>query len=134
MLVIVIVDFALLPWTSSHLWTAIPAVIIWGACGWGLLVPQQHRIVTIAPTLAPILLGLNNSATFLGTTMAGIVGAAGLQFVGGHNLGFIAAGLAGAALLVAELAARSIDAFNQRTDAREILAATPTGAAERENA
>ncbi|WP_158901748.1 MFS transporter [Burkholderia sp. L27(2015)] len=108
MLVIMIADFALLPWTSGQLWSAIPAILIWGACGWGILVPQQHRIVTIAPSLAPIVLGLNNSATFLGTTVAGLIGAAGLQVIGGHDLGFIAAVLATAALVASEFASRKI--------------------------
>lgn len=113
MLVIVMANFALLPWTSAHLWTTIPAVIIWGACGWGLLVPQQHRIAGIAPTLAPILMGLNTSASFLGTTAAGLIGAAGLQVVGAHELGFVAAVLTAAALVAAELTARKIIAFDR---------------------
>jgi DHA1 family inner membrane transport protein len=49
MLLFVIADFALLPWTSAHLWTAIPAIIVWGARGWGILVPKQHRIVGHRP-------------------------------------------------------------------------------------
>lgn len=110
MLAFVLADFVLLPQTSASLWTAIPAVLVWGACGWGTLVPQQHRIVSIAPPLAPIVLGLNNSATFLGTTAAGVIGALGIDLVGGDNLGFIAAALVAAALIVSEFAARSIAA------------------------
>lgn len=130
MLVFVIVDFALMPWTGAHLWTAIPAILIWGACGWGILVPQQHRIVTIAPSIAPIVLGLNNSATFLGTTMAGIVGAAGLQIVGGHKLGYVAAFLAAAALVVSELAARKIAAYDKRNSSNRNSVVAPAGAPE----
>jgi predicted MFS family arabinose efflux permease len=113
MLTVVIADFVLLPWTSASLWTAIPAVLLWGACGWGILVPQQHRIVAIAPPIAPIVLGLNNSATFLGSTMAGVVGATGIDLLGGDKLGFIAAFLAAAALIASELAARRIDRFDR---------------------
>jgi predicted MFS family arabinose efflux permease len=68
MLASVFAIFVLLPWAGASLWTAIPAVLLWGACGWGSSVPQQHRIVGIAPQIAPIVLGLNNSAVFLGTT------------------------------------------------------------------
>jgi MFS transporter, DHA1 family, inner membrane transport protein len=110
MLTFVLVDFLLLPWSSANLWTAIPAVLVWGACGWGILVPQQHRIVSIAPPLAPIVLGLNNSATFFGTTAAGIIGAAGIDLIGGHALAYVAAILVAAALIVSELAARKIAA------------------------
>jgi predicted MFS family arabinose efflux permease len=134
MLVIVIANFALLPWTSAHLWTTIPAVIIWRACGWGLLVPQQHRIAGIAPALAPILMGLNISASFLGTTAAGVIGAAGLQLVGAHALGFVAAVLTAAALVAAELAARKIVAFNQANASSQSPVAPPTSALERAKA
>ena len=47
-----------------------------------MLVPQQHRIVSTAPHIAPIVLGLNNSATFLGTTAAGVLGALAIPIVG----------------------------------------------------
>jgi predicted MFS family arabinose efflux permease len=110
MLAFVLADFLLLSWSSANLWTAIPAVLLWGACGWGILVPQQHRIVSIAPSIAPIVLGLNNSATFLGGTAAGIIGAAGIDAVGSHALGTVAAALVAAALIVSELAARRIAA------------------------
>lgn len=112
MLAFVFGDFMLLPWTGGNLWTAIPAILLWGACGWGILVPQQHRIVSIAPAVAPIVLGLNNSATFLGTTAAGIIGAVGIDVVGGHALGWIAAIFVAAALIAAELAARRIAAVD----------------------
>jgi MFS transporter, DHA1 family, inner membrane transport protein len=117
MLAFVIADFFLLPWTSGHLWSAIPAIIVWGACGWGILVPQQHRIVGIAPSIAPLVLGLNNSATFLGTTVAGIIGAVGIKVIGGNHLGLLAAALAAAALVAAEFAARRVDSANSRSAA-----------------
>jgi len=110
MLAFVLADFVLLSWASGNLWSAIPAVLLWGACGWGSSVPQQHRIVSIAPQIAPIVLGLNNSAVFLGTTAAGIIGAAGIEMLGGEKLGLIAAGLVAAALIVSEIAARKIAA------------------------
>jgi DHA1 family inner membrane transport protein len=127
MLIIVIADFALLPWSSGHRWSAIPAIVIWGACGWGILVPQQHRMVTIAPSLAPIVLGLNNSATFLGTTAAGLIGAVGLQWVGGPRLGWIAAVLAAAALFVAELASRRIDLVKRTGAPKATMTAASVG-------
>jgi predicted MFS family arabinose efflux permease len=104
----VLVDFALLRWTGSNLWTAIPAIVVWGACGWGTVVPLQHRLVRIGPPIAPILLGLNNSAIYLGTAGAGIIGAAGIQIFGGRYLGFIGAGFVAASMIVSELSARRI--------------------------
>ncbi|QWT19723.1 MFS transporter [Bacillus sp. NP157] len=110
MLVLVILDFALLPWTATHLATAVVAIAVWGACGWGILVPQQHRLVGIAPAVAPLLLGLNSSATYLGTTFAGLVGAVALRQLGPQALGWVAAAFAVAALVCAELSAARIEA------------------------
>ena len=110
MLTVLAIDSALMPWTSAQLWTAVPAILIWGAAGWGLLVPQQHRLVSLAPSIAPVLLGLNTAASFFGISAAGIVGAAGIEAVGHHNLGILGAALAVVAFVVAELAARRIAA------------------------
>jgi predicted MFS family arabinose efflux permease len=117
MLTLVTVDFILLPWSSAALWSSIIAIVVWGFCGWGMLVPQQHRIVGIAPTIAPVVLGLNNSATFLGTTAAGVLGAFGIDLMGVSNLGFLAAGFGAASLLFAELAGRAIHWTNLRREA-----------------
>lgn len=119
MLAFVFADFVLMPWAGANLWTAIPAILLFGACGWGILVPQQHRLVSIAPPIASILFGLNSCATYLGATAAGIVGAAGIPLLGGHNLGYLAAVLVASALIVSELAARKIVAFNQVTASAE---------------
>ena len=110
MLTILAVDSALMPWTGARLWTAVPAIAIWGAAGWGLLVPQQHRLVGLAPSIAPVLLGLNTAGSFFGIAAAGVIGAAGIRVVGAHNLGLVGAGLAAVALGVAELATLRIAA------------------------
>src|SRR5262249_11880443 len=76
---------ATLSWTSAALATAVVAIIIHGATSWGQLAPQQHRLVTVMPKAAPIVLGLNTSATYIGVASAGIIGAASLTFIGAHN-------------------------------------------------
>ncbi|NMO55389.1 MFS transporter [Actinoplanes sp. TBRC 11911] len=108
-LVIVAIDFTLLPLTNQHLATAVVALFIWGACGWAHLVPLQHRLVGVAPGHAPVTLGLNGSAIYLATAASGLTGAAGIGLVGVHNLGpfaliFLALGLV-ASLLSAKLIA-----------------------------
>ncbi|MDN5005640.1 MFS transporter [Bradyrhizobium sp. GCM10027634] len=112
MLTVLAIDSALMPWTSRELWTAVPAIAIWGAAGWGLLVPQQHRLVGLAPSIAPVLLGLNTAGSFFGISAAGVVGAVGIQVLGAHNLGIIGAGLAVIALIVAEFATTRIATAN----------------------
>jgi predicted MFS family arabinose efflux permease len=107
--VLVIVSLSM-PWTSASLWTAVPVVFVWGAAGWGLLVPQQYRLVALNPSIAPVLLGLNTAGSFFGMSAAGVIGAAAIPIVGVHHLGFIAAGLAVVAFVVAELATMRIAA------------------------
>jgi MFS transporter, DHA1 family, inner membrane transport protein len=119
MLAVVTADFVLLKGASASLSTAIAAIVVWGTFGWGVLVPQQHRLVTIAPAAAPILLGLNNSATFFGATAGGLLGAAAIRMFGGHALGYAGAVFVAAALIVAELAARKILAANRQSAASE---------------
>jgi MFS transporter, DHA1 family, inner membrane transport protein len=103
-IVVAAADFALMPWTTAHLSTAIVALVVWGLCGWGLIVPQQHRLIGIAPTAAPLLMGLNSAAVYLGASASGVIGAAGITFLDKHDLGVLGAALIAISLLTAELA------------------------------
>jgi len=105
---LLVVDFALLPWTSASLATAVPALVVWGLCGWGLLVPQQHRLISITPASAPLLLGLNSAAVYVGVSMSGLVGGAALTLLDRHALGLVGAVFIAAGLFVAEQAYRRI--------------------------
>lgn len=108
MLVILALNMALIPWTGAWLGTGIAAIVIFGACGWGILVPQQHRLVHLAPTTAPVVLGLNTAATYFGVSIAGLLGAGAIQVVGAHGLGLVSSGLMIGGLMVSELATRRI--------------------------
>ncbi|MFD7479600.1 MFS transporter [Streptomyces sp. NPDC059837] len=95
------IDFALLPWTSAHLTSTIAALLVWGVCGWGLLAPQTHRLITTLPTAAPLLTGLASATVYIGVSVAPLVGQAGMARFGAHWLGpvgaaFIALGLGAA--------------------------------------
>jgi predicted MFS family arabinose efflux permease len=105
---VVALDFALLPWSSSTLATAVPALVVWGLCGWGLFVPQQHRLISITPAAAPLLLGLNSAALYVGVSMSGVVGGLAIAKFGSHALGLIGAVFIVFALVVAEWAQRRI--------------------------
>ncbi|MGJ7497270.1 MFS transporter [Variovorax sp. RT4R15] len=101
---VVALDFALLPWSSASLATALPALVVWGLCGWGLLVPQQHRLIGITPAAAPLLLGLHSTAIYVGVSMSGLVGGAALTWINSHYLGPVGAVFIAVALFVAEWA------------------------------
>jgi MFS transporter, DHA1 family, inner membrane transport protein len=105
---IVAVDFVLLPWTSASLATAVPALVVWGLCGWGLFVPQQHRLINITPAAAPLLLGLNSAALYVGVSASGLMGGATIAWLDRHALGLVGAGFISVGLIVAELAQRRI--------------------------
>ncbi|AOB30900.1 MFS transporter [Bordetella sp. H567] len=102
-LFVAILNFCVFPWTSAHIATALVSLIIWGLIGWGLIVPQQHRLVKIAPHVAPLLLALNNTATYTGLASSGLLGGVVLLFVDPRYLSLVGAGLIGISLLLAAL-------------------------------
>ena len=108
MLLVLIADMALIPWASGALWSSVLVVAVWGLAGWGIIGPQQYRLVNIGPAIAPILLGLNTAATYLGTTAAGIVGAVGIHLFGAHRLSYLAAVIFALGVAASEVAARRI--------------------------
>ncbi|MDQ0141241.1 MFS transporter [Cupriavidus necator] len=93
MLWIAILNFCALPWTAAHPASAVIALVIWGLCGWGLIVPQQHRLVQLSPPVAPLLLALNNTATYLGLAGSGVLGGLVLRSTGGQYLSLFAAAM-----------------------------------------
>jgi predicted MFS family arabinose efflux permease len=107
-LLVAIVNFCALPWSSGHLATALVALIVWGLVGWGLIVPQQHRLVMVAPQSAPLLMALNNAATYVGLAGSGVLGGAALLFIDRHDLGLVGAALIAIAFVLAEGAHRYI--------------------------
>jgi predicted MFS family arabinose efflux permease len=113
-----IVNFCALPWTSSHPVSTAVALTIWGLRGWGLIVPQQHRLVHIAPKVAPISLALNNTATYLGLACSGVLGGIVILFLDLHYLSLVGAGLIAIAFILAESAHLYMARESQRDFAR----------------
>ncbi|MTW10721.1 MFS transporter [Pseudoduganella eburnea] len=111
-LAVLVLDFLALPWSSASLPTAAMAIAIWAVCGWGLLVPQQARLIGIAPAAAPLLMGLNSAALYVGVSTAGVLGATGIAFVDRHLLGLLASVPIMFAFVFAQLANRRIRAVS----------------------
>jgi predicted MFS family arabinose efflux permease len=105
---------ALLPLASANILSAAIAVAVWGGVAWGLLAPQQHRLVAVAAHSAPVVLGLNTSGTYLGVTAAGVIGAVGVQAIGAHSLGYLSAAFVVIAIVLAEWATLRINAANRK--------------------
>lgn len=98
------IDMVSFAWTGANLWAAVVAIVIWGVFSWSVQAPQQSRLVSLQPTLGPVVLGLNNTGTYLGVTSAGVIGALGIHTVGAHNLGILGAVLVLFALAACEFA------------------------------
>jgi predicted MFS family arabinose efflux permease len=108
MLWVAILNFCALPWMAGHAATALVSLVIWGICGWGLIVPQQHRLVQLSPTTAPLVLALNNTATYTGLACSGLLGGVVIQSTGGQYLSLVAAVLIAMAFGFAMAAHRSV--------------------------
>jgi DHA1 family inner membrane transport protein len=108
-LCVAIINFCALPWTSTHIASAAIALTIWGLIGWGLIVPQQHRLVNIAPQVAPLLMALNNTATYTGLACSGVLGGVALLFIEPQYLSIVGAGLIAIALVLAVLTPESVN-------------------------
>lgn len=65
---------AISPLAVGHLAVASVWAVSWGATDGMASVVQQHRLVSIAPASAPMLLGLNSSAIYVGVAAGGVVG------------------------------------------------------------
>lgn len=105
---IAVVNFCLLPWASAHSVTAVISLAVWAVCGWGMMVPQQHRLVKTAPHVAPLLLALNNTAFYIGLGCSGAVGGVVILLLDRHFLSLGGAASLVIALFIAEAAYWSI--------------------------
>jgi predicted MFS family arabinose efflux permease len=83
----------MMPWSGARLSGAAASMVAWGICGWAFVVPQQHRLIEIAPQSATILLALYTMAVYAGSSASGIIGALALQIIEAHRLPLVGAGL-----------------------------------------
>lgn len=107
-LAILALDFALMPWSGATLPGALLALAVWGVCGWGCVVSQQHRLVGIAPGRAPVVLALNASAIYLAVSASGAAGALAIRTIDAHLMPLVSALLVLISLGLAEFAHRRI--------------------------
>jgi len=77
------------------------AVVVVGAFGGMLMVPQQHRLFSLAPDAPTVALGLNGSAIYVGSGLGSALGGLVLSGAGPAWLAPIATVVAVAAVLMA---------------------------------
>ena len=88
----------------------------WGVAGFGMMAPQQSRLVAIDRRAPPMLLSLNSSMMYFGMALGAALGGAVLPAVGFARLAWVGAPLALAALTLLwwsdhRAAARGRDGF-----------------------
>ncbi|GAA1074359.1 hypothetical protein GCM10009605_08170 [Nocardiopsis composta] len=100
---------ALVPFAAhAHAAAAALPLLLWGAVGWALQVPQQQRLLGIAgERRGGVAVALNNSALYLGSAAGAALGGAALSAgVPAGTLPWAASGIAAAGLVLHLVTAR----------------------------
>ncbi|MDP4508578.1 MFS transporter [Nonomuraea turcica] len=100
-LIIAALVLALTPVATNALVPALAWAAIWGVAIGVIVVPQQHRLIALSPAAAPVLLGLNSSAIYIGVALGGGLGGLAQESfaIASADLGLPAAGITALALL-----------------------------------
>ncbi|MGV9267976.1 MFS transporter [Kitasatospora sp. NPDC003701] len=113
--------FAGLPWAGQSMPGALAYVVVTPLAGWAVSVALPHRLASLDPANAPLLISLNSSALYLGMAGGGVVGSAAIALLGEHRFPFAASALA--------LVALAASAATTRTAATPTTATPTTGTA-----
>ena len=76
----------LVPLTHGQPLLTLVVFVVWGVSGFGMMVPQQSRLVLLAPQSAPLLMSLNTSMLYFGMALGAVVGGAASAVLGVANL------------------------------------------------
>jgi predicted MFS family arabinose efflux permease len=106
---------------------SILALSIWGVVGWAPIVPQQHRLLKIAPEVGPLLLALNNTATYAGVACSALLGGGVILLIDRHYLGLVGAASIALGLVAAEAAHAVSRRRDRSTAGRRPIVGAPAG-------
>jgi MFS transporter, DHA1 family, inner membrane transport protein len=99
-LIVLMLTFVTLPIVATSMVGTAIALGIWGTAGLVLFAPQQHRLISLAPTIPTILIALNSSMIYLGIAAGAGVGSLVLASAPVSTLSLVATVFILAALLV----------------------------------
>jgi predicted MFS family arabinose efflux permease len=88
-LLVLVSTMALLPLTSGQPYAMLAALVVWGVAGFGVMAPQQSRLVSLSPAQAPLLLSLNGSMLYIGTALGAAISGALLDSINITRLGWV---------------------------------------------
>lgn len=84
------IQFAL-PLVTTTIFSGAIMLLLWGMSFALLFIPQQQRLLNIAPEHANVILALNNSALYLGIASGAAIGGLALHFFAVTQLAWIGA-------------------------------------------
>jgi predicted MFS family arabinose efflux permease len=91
-----------LPLVTTTIISGAIILLLWGMSFALLFIPQQQRLLNVAPEHANVLLALNNSGLYLGIALGSAVGGLALRYVAATQLAWIGvAGIVLALLIIA---------------------------------
>lgn len=102
--------FAVLSFAFTNIISAVIALLVWGVAGSIIFIPQQHRLLSMAPQHANVILALNNSTLYLGIAGGAALGGVVIQVAPLNALNWIAMGCVFLALLALLLSNKSASA------------------------
>ncbi|MFJ9418747.1 MFS transporter [Streptomyces sp. NPDC101227] len=98
--------FLVLPWASATMTGALIYAALAPLAAWAVAVALPHRLASLDPPNAPLLISLNSSALYLGMAAAGGVGSLALTVLGSHWFPLASAALTLVALVLAAVTTR----------------------------
>lgn len=121
--VLLAVVFGIAVVARESLPAAIPVIVVSGLLSWSVLSPQQHRVVALRPEASALVVSLNAAAVYLGVSLSGVLGAAGLNLLGQAALPL----LGSAFLIVAALLTLATGRPREPETAQRSASASATG-------
>ncbi|UYG04606.1 MFS transporter [Halomonas sp. LR3S48] len=100
------VSAVVLPWTTAHFGSAVAIIAFYAVAAFAITTPQQHRLMSLRPDAAAVLISLNQAVLYLAIAMSGMVGAIGIGWIGPQYVSLVAAFLAIVALGISMFADR----------------------------
>ncbi|MFJ9846471.1 MFS transporter [Kitasatospora sp. NPDC101155] len=122
--------FAALPWLGRSMPGSLAYAVVVPLAGWAVSVALPHRLASIDPANAPVLISLNSSALYLGTAAGGVAGSAAIAVLGGRWFPLAAAVLALVACAIAAATTRDQRGTAPAAGATAAAAGAGAGAAE----
>lgn len=99
-LIWLIIALAVMRLTTRDLTYAFAIIAFYGMAAFSISTPQQHRLISLKPDSASVLISLNQAIVYLAIALSGSIGGLGIEWVGSDNLGFMSMALAVLALVL----------------------------------